>query len=115
MDDYHINDDGAITLGEKCLGVVKFKDGHFEPVISIDVITLRHFHFTTPTCKYAYGYNVVSVPTLYMDDTPFEYLHSDIKFAKQSIGPQSVEEWTEIDTIEMVFVNTNLCPKLKGE
>lgn len=124
MSDYQIHDDGTITLGEKCFGVVKFKDGHFEPITSIVVITLHHFHFSTPTCRYAYKRVLRSVPTLYMDDTPFEYLQHDIKFAKQSIkiiswslldGPKYIEEWDEIDTIEMIFVNVNLCPKLKGE
>ena len=115
MDDY-VNSDGVINLGPKCLGIVKFKDGHFEPIIRIDVITKTHFIFSTTSGRYVYKEEQIDEPLSYFDDNKYMHITIQHKFAKSKLecsgGPSWIEDWELIDTIEQVFVNTNLCPSL---
>ena len=123
MDHYIIASDGSITLGPTCLGVVKFKDGHFEPITHVDVITLAHFQFSATSGRYAYKQVQTDEPIPYWDNTPFMYISTKPRFAKANVvcldryyngSSRWGVEWEEIDTIEQVFINTNLCPELKG-
>ena len=115
MDGY-VNSDGVINLGPKCLGIVKFKDGHFEPIICIDVITKSHFIFSTTSGRYVYKEEQIDEPLSYFDDNKYMHITIQHNFAKSKLecsgGPSWIEDWELIDTIEQVFVNTNLCPSL---
>ena len=115
MDGY-VNSDGVINLGPKCLGIVKFKDGHFEPIICIDVITKSHFIFSTTSGRYMYKEEQIDEPLSYFDDNKYMHITIQHKFAKFKLECSGGSSWIEdpelIDTIEQVFVNTNLCPSL---
>lgn len=122
MDDYILSD-GTIELGPKCLGVVEFTDGHYEPVTSITVINRSHFHFITPSGKYAYNTTLETEELSYFDNRPYELIIPRPRFAKARITcvaryftdvSEWAEEWDIIDAINKVYINTNLIPDLKG-
>lgn len=118
----YVKPDGTIELGPECLGIVEFTDGHFEPITHVDVISQSHFHFITPSGKYAYKAAWYSEPVLYANPSPYEVFHPCVKFAKARLkctgvyltgGSSWIEEWDEICGIEKVYINTNLCTDLK--
>lgn len=123
-DSEYVLSNGTIELGPKCLGVVEFNDGHHEPITSVTVIDQSHFHFITPSGKYAYKTGWETEELSYFDNRPYELIRPCPRFAKAILkciavyltgGSTWTEEWDVIDTIEKVYINTNLCTDLKGE
>lgn len=122
-DSEYVKPDGTIELGPECLGIVEFTDDHFEPITSVTVISQSHFHFITPSGKYAYKLVLETEELSYFDNRPYELIHPCPRFAKARLkclevymtgGSDWAEEWDIIDGIEQVYINTNLCPDLKG-
>lgn len=100
MEEY-VLDDGRINLGPKCVGAVKFEDGHFEPIINIDFITKAHFRFVTTSGLYSYKEGYDQEEKLYCDPDPFVYFHFKHEFAKFDYDQS---EWLHIDNITSVYV-----------
>lgn len=100
MDEY-VLDDGRIKIGPNCVGAVEFEDGHFEPVTSIDFITMTHFRFITVSGLYSYMEGMEPDEFLYCDPNPHVHYHFRHEFAKYDYDR---EEWLRIDTMTRLYM-----------